>query len=165
MRICMEEGIYGERIPYEPEKTNHNVYIKTNPENSAALNQSVIDKALSTIPIKRGEIVLADLGDNQKYCKIIGSRPVIVISSSKFNVTSPLITVIPITRTLRTVDAPEHIFIDKDDCINLKISGIILCEQMCSIDRTQVIKKMGAVTDARLMEKINLAAKRQIGVF
>jgi hypothetical protein len=35
---------------------------------------------------------------------------------------------------------------------------------MCSADRSQIVKKFASIVDGRLMDKINRAAKRQIGL-
>ncbi|MGB8454018.1 MAG: type II toxin-antitoxin system PemK/MazF family toxin [Anaerocolumna sp.] len=68
----------------------------------------------------------------------------------------------PMTQSFRQIDRPEHIFIDKNDCENLRESGMAMCEQLCSADRTQVIKKIAAITDRRLIEKLNIALIYQL---
>ncbi|RDY30259.1 type II toxin-antitoxin system PemK/MazF family toxin [Lachnotalea glycerini] len=164
MRICTEQGIYGERIPYAPEEKKKQIFITTNPENSAKHHQSIIERAMAIVPLKRGDIAYVDLGDDKKHCKIIGIRPGIVISTSEANIESPLIHMVPVTRTLRDLDSPYHVFVDKDDCINLKVSGTALCDQVVPVDRTQVIRKFGVVADARLMDKISRATRLRLGL-
>jgi len=93
---------------------------------------STIERALSTEPVKKGDIVLLDMGDDTQHCKTVGSRPAIVCS--RFIPYCPVITVIPMTQSFRQIDRPEHIFIDKDDCENLRESGMAMCEQICCAD-------------------------------
>jgi NADH:ubiquinone oxidoreductase subunit H len=126
MRICTSQGIYGDRIPLENIRVSSGVYAKRNPENSEYHKPNSIERALATVPVKRGDIVLIDFGSNDKYCKIIGSRPAIVVSATEFNMVSPIITVIPMTKSLRMIDNSEHIFVDKDDCKGLREFGMAL---------------------------------------
>lgn len=164
MRICTSEGIYGERKPHKNPRVSSGLYIRSNPENSEFHKPNTVEKALATVPVKRGDIVIVDFGKDDRFCKIIGCRPAIVVSATKFNMVSPIVTVIPMTKSLRLIDNPEHIFVDKDDCDGMIDSGMALCEQMCSADRSQIIKQFASIRDERLMEKINKAAQRQIGM-
>ena len=121
---------------------------------------NTIERALSMEPVKKGDIVLINMGDDTEHCKMVGSRPAIVCG--RFIPDCPVILVIPMTQSFRQIDRPEHIFIDKSDCENLRESGMAMCEQLCSADRTQVIKKIAVITDRRLIEKINIALIYQL---
>jgi len=167
MRVKLNHELYDDRGNLcVRQNRNTKFYRDINPEQSTQYHQPAsIEKALSTSPVKRGDIVLLDFGNDISHCKIIGSRPAIVLSGTEFNMTSPIITVIPMTKNFRMIDNPEHVFVDREDCEGLRESGMAMCEQMCSADRSQVIKKIGVITDDRLMDKINNAAKRQIGIY
>lgn len=110
------------------------------------------------------DVVLADFGEIQRDCLIHKVRPAIVISSSDYNVNSPVMQVIPMTKKMKNIDAPYHIFIDMKDCENLHNSGVAMIEQLCTIDRAHVVHWIGTIVDERLVEKIQSGVKQQLGI-
>lgn len=110
------------------------------------------------------DIVLADFGEIQRDCLIHKVRPAIVISKSEYNENSPVMQVIPMTKKMKNIDSSYHVFIDMKDCENLNNSGVAMIEQLCTIDRSHVVHWIGTIVDERLIEKIQIAVKQQLGL-
>ena len=113
--------------------------------------------AKSNSVFKRGDIVYASLGNYPGSCKQSGERPCLVVSS-------PIITVCPITTRLRR--NPMHISIGKDNVQGyfLKDSEIMV-EQITILDKKSIISKYGYVkpefmteVDEILYKHLGLAA-------
>ena len=62
------------------------------------------------------------------------------------------------TRQLKAIDAPYHVFVDRDRCNGLENSGMAMGEQTIPITRDQIIKKISFVTDDTLMAAVLKAA-------
>ena len=73
-----------------------------------------------------------DFGEISGDCLLRKSRPAIVLSGTEYNESSPILTVAPMTRSLKGLDSKYHVFIDREDCNNeLNISGMCMyCRQM-----------------------------------
>lgn len=110
------------------------------------------------------DVVLADFGEIQEDCLIHKIRPAIVISSGRYNMNSPVMQVIPMSKKFKNMDAYYHIFIDMDDCEGLNNSGVAMVEQIATVDRAHVVHYIGCVVDDRLIEKIQTAVKQQLGL-
>lgn len=105
--------------------------------------------------IKCGDIIYADLGP------VIGSeqdgiRPVVVLQNDVGNKYSPTLIIAPMTTKSKT-KLPTHIYIPSIYS-NLPSNSIILVEQLRTIDKIRVIKKVGHLPDAYI-EKIKKALK------
>ncbi len=102
-----------------------------------------------------GDILYADLGP------VIGSeqdgiRPVVVLQNDVGNKHSPTIIVAPLT-TKTKAKLPTHINIPKS-CSKLPSDSIILVEQLRTIDKIRVIKKVGHLPISYI-DKIKKALK------
>ena len=89
--------------------------------------------------VERGDIFFADLnpvtGSEQG-----GTRPVVVIQNDTGNRFSPTVIVAAITSNLSKARLPTHIIIDAGV---LPGKSVVLLEQIRTIDKTRLIKKMG----------------------
>lgn len=105
--------------------------------------------------IKRGDILLAilnpSIGSEQG-----GKRPVVVIQNNIGNKYSPTVIVAPITSNLNKTKLPTHVEIKNYSECGLDKESIILLEQIDTIDKSRIIKKISKVDDLTLM-KINEA--------
>jgi mRNA interferase MazF len=96
--------------------------------------------------VRRGEIWLADTGDN------IGSelsftRPVLVIQSNYINRSSfNTVVVIGITSNLKYADIPGNIYIGKEEGI-LPKDSVIVTPNIASIDKKRFVNKMTDLPD------------------
>ena len=111
---------------------------------------------------ERVDIILLDFGLDYERSIIGDFRPAIVISNTEYNRHSPVMQVLPLTKKLKYVDKPYHVFVDCLDCEDFTASGVCLVEQLTTIDRKQVRRKIARVTDKGLLLKIERAIIRQL---
>ena len=113
------------------------------------------------IIFKRGDIFLADLepirGREQG-----GIRPVIIIQNDISNKYSPVIIIAAITSKIFEKEYPTNIFISKQDS-GLKKDSTILLNQLRTIDKQRLIKKVGSV-DFLMLKKIDITLKVSLGI-
>ena len=62
------------------------------------------------------DIIFVDFGEINGDCLLRKSRPAIVLSGTEYNESSPILTVAPMTRSLKGLDSKYHVFIDREDC-------------------------------------------------
>lgn len=96
--------------------------------------------------IKRGDLYLIQLtgqGSEQS-----GLRPVVVIQNDVGNKYSPTTVVVPITSKNKK-DIPTHVDLCPEDGVTKP--SIALCEQPMSVDKSRLLKKLGALS----VQKIN----------
>ncbi len=97
--------------------------------------------------IERGDIFYADLnpvtGSEQG-----GIRPVLVIQNDTGNRFSPTVIVAAITSNLGKARLPTHIIIDND---KLSEKSVVLLEQIRTIDKTRLIKKVGRLSEKEML--------------
>lgn len=112
-------------------------------------------KEVYKMEIYRNEIYLADLG------KCNGSiqaeiRPVVIIQNNKGNKYSPTTIIAPITSRLEKSKIPTHVYITHN---KLEKNSLILCEQIQTINKTQLLKRISKIMNFETQEKINNAIK------
>ncbi len=104
--------------------------------------------------IKRGDIFLANLepviGSEQG-----GTRPVLIIQNDEGNKYSPTTIIVSITSKKFLKEFPTNVFLPAKDS-RLKIDSTILLNQIKTIDKKRLIKKLSHL-DELIMKKVNLA--------
>jgi len=123
-----------------------------------------VERAMKMPYYHRYDIVLVDFGNDYEHCLTCETRPAIVISPTDYSSKSPILLTIPMTKHFKFIDMECHLFIDKCDCAGLTDSGMALGEQIRCVDRTQVKRKIGMITDDRLMEKLDKALAAAVGI-
>lgn len=113
---------------------------------------------------ERMDIVLVDFGEDFDSCVIGDFRPAIVISKTSYNKTSPVMQVLPLTKRLKAIDKDYHVFIDRMDCKDFEASGVCMIEQITTVDRQQVRRKIAEVTEPRLIAKLETAMLQHMGI-
>lgn len=108
------------------------------------------------LKIKRGDVVLVNLEP------VVGSeqgktRPAVIIQNNLGNEYSPTTIVAPITSKVFTKEFPTNVFIAQEDS-KLKEDSTILLNQIRTIDKSRIIKKMNNLS-AEIIAKINMAIK------
>jgi mRNA interferase MazF len=94
--------------------------------------------------IKRGQIYFANLPMNVGHVQT-GTRPVVIIQNNTGNQHSPTVIVACITSQLKKPEQPTHIMFSG---FPGKIkNGMILCEQLYTIDKTQLKKLIGSLNE------------------
>lgn len=108
-----------------------------------------------------GDIFYADLPDLLGTQVQKGVRPVIVVSNNMNNYYSPVVNVVPLTSRMTKSNLPTHVAIDGH---GLSKPSIILAEQIISLDKTNLLKKIGAISDDCLQKKIRKALMVQLNM-
>ncbi len=110
--------------------------------------------------IKLGDIFYASLtptvGSEQG-----GIRPVLIIQNNKGNRYSPTTVVIPITSSMSKRDLPTHVILD--NTIGLEKKSIALIEQIRTLDKSRLLKKITRISKADL-EKVKEAVKVNLNI-
>lgn len=113
--------------------------------------------------IKRGDIYLADLGENIGSVQR-GERPVIVVQNNKGNRYSPTITVIPITTKIhRSKGFPTHAILDHMGGLDEESAS--MAEQITTISRDKLVRYIGHLADKFMMSHIDKTLLIQLGLF
>ncbi|MBT3583179.1 type II toxin-antitoxin system PemK/MazF family toxin [Candidatus Woesearchaeota archaeon] len=111
--------------------------------------------------INRGDILFVDF-EPVKGSEQGGFRPSLVLQNNKGNLFSPLTIVAPITSKEFLKEYPTNVFIPKG-ISNLKKDSTILLNQIRTIDKTRVRKKVCNLNDF-YMKKVEIALKISLGI-
>lgn len=106
--------------------------------------------------IKRGEVLLINF-EPVKGSEQGRIRPAIVIQNNLLNHYSPLTIVAPVTSKVYGKEYPTNVFIKKEDSV-FNVDSTILLNQIRTIDKRRIIKKLGAL-NSYIMSKTNMAIK------
>lgn len=113
---------------------------------------------MAEINVKRGELYLINLtgqGSEQN-----GLRPVVVLQNDVGNRFSPTTVVVPLTSQNKK-NVPTHVNLSPEDGV-VKPSTV-LCEQPMSVDKTRLIKRIGALNENKI-EDINKKILFNLGI-
>lgn len=103
--------------------------------------------------VKRGEIYLADLGELNCYTNSsiqAGYRPVVILQNDITTKNSNVVTVAPVTSRNKTKKMRSHVNID--GTCGISKESLILLEQITTIDKTQLDRKIGILTEEKIQE-------------
>ena len=90
-----------------------------------------------------------------------GVRPAIVISNDVANENSPVVSVIPLTPNRKKGQLPTHVFISNP---GLSCSSIALCEQIHTLDKSRMLKKLGQITNPFTIKAVEYGLAVQLGL-
>lgn len=111
------------------------------------------------LKVKRGEIWLADLGQNEGS-EQRGERPVLIIQNDVGNEYSPTVIVASLTdATKRWMPTHHHL----DTKYGLKKCSVVLLEQIRTIDKSKLFKKVSVLPGA-VMADIDHKIKISLGL-
>ena len=111
--------------------------------------------------IKRGEIVLVNF-EPVRGSEQGGIRPSLIIQNDIFNKYSPTTIVAPITSKLFKKEYPTNVIIKKIES-RLSLDSTILLNQIKTIDKSRIIKKIGLL-DNFTMNKVDRAIKVSLAI-
>ena len=103
--------------------------------------------------VKRGEIYLADLGEVNCYTNSsiqTGYRPVVILQNDVTTKNSNVVTVAPVTSRSKTKKMRSHVSIDGRCGISKE--SLILLEQITTINKSQLDRKIGILTEEKKHE-------------
>ena len=113
--------------------------------------------------IKRGDILLADLGAPEHGSEQAGRRPVIVVSNNWVNSHNHVYTVVPLTTRINRLELPTNVFISADKEEGMTRDAVALCAQTRSLDAVRILRKSGRINKDTL-ERVTKGVLIQIGV-
>ena len=111
--------------------------------------------------MRRGDLYLVDL-ETQVGSEQSGLRPAVVIQNDKGNDHSPTTIICPITSKDKT-ELITHVSISPNNCDIIKES-VVLCEQVRVIDKTRLRRKLGCISNQKIIDEINKKLMISIGV-
>jgi len=114
------------------------------------------------VEVKRGDLVMVNL-EPTKGSEQGGVRPCIILQNNIYNKYSPTTIVSPITSKLYQKEFPTNVFLRKRDS-KLKKDSTILLNQIRTIDKKRIIKKMSGL-NKEIMEKVDLAIKVSLDLY
>ena len=92
------------------------------------------------------DLYMADLPFRENGNILRGMHPVIVVSNNLVNRYSPVITAIPLTSKFKRWDLQTHVLIRGQ---GLACDSMALCEQILTLDRTTLVRRMGHIVNAQ----------------
>ncbi len=120
----------------------------------------MLTRKLSKNYPKRGEIFIADL--NPSFGREIHKkRPVLVISNNLLNQNLSTVIMIPLTSIIPEFIGPDVIKVDKK--IGLDNESVLLVNQIRSIDKTRLIKRVGSLSQDEI-EQVEEALQITLGI-
>lgn len=116
--------------------------------------------------LRRGMLVLADLGRHINDSVQGGIRPVVVLSNNRCNNHSSVITVVPLSTKIHSKkNLPTHVFINATENYGLERHSIALCEQVTILPIGKIIDFEYGELNKEVMQEITEAVQIQIGAY
>lgn len=113
--------------------------------------------------IKRGDVLLADLGAPGHGSEQAGKRPVVVVSNDWVNCHNNVYTVVPLTTQINRLDLPTNVLIPANREEGVTRDAVALCAQTRSLDAVRILRKQGRLNKDTL-ERITKGILIQIGI-
>lgn len=110
--------------------------------------------------INRGDIFWTKFSKQEGSRIIYGTRPVVVVSNDTANRFSPIISVVPVTQQNKK-ELPTHV---KIAGYGLAVPSTVLTEQVLSVDKTNLIDKIGTLAKTDALRQIDQCLCIQLGV-
>lgn len=112
----------------------------------------------------RGDLVLVNLGQHKGLSVQSGIRPCVILSNNMSNQYSTILNVFPMTTQIK--ECPVHVIVGKTDVNGyLKESSCFLGEQPVTIGKSQVLRKVGHISEeSDTMKRIAEAIMLQLGL-
>jgi mRNA interferase MazF len=111
--------------------------------------------------IKRGDIFWINFAKQDGSHIICGKRPVIIVSNDTANRFSPVISVVPVTTGQKKKALPTHVQISG---YGLSNPSTVLTEQLLSVEKSNLLNKIGTLSDTDDLRKIESCLCIQLGV-
>ncbi len=113
--------------------------------------------------VKRGELYFADLGTgigSEQW----GERPVLIVQNDKGNLYSPTTIVLPLTTQVhKSKGLPVHVILDKME--GLDQTSAVMAEQIVTIDKSRLQRRIGAIMDKHIFMDIDRAIQISLALY
>ena len=93
-----------------------------------------------------------------------GYRPVFILSNNANNYHSPTLNIIPITSKMRKRKLPVHVELLEYERYGLQQPSIMLVEQVMTISKRSLDRRVGSIEDGRILSDINRAMQIQFPI-
>ena len=113
---------------------------------------------------RRMEIWFAHLELKEESCIQGGDRPVLIVSNDQNNRNAETVNVLPMTKKAKKPSLPAHAWITADPTTGLSQGSMVLAEQITTIDKKQLIHKMGECSDELLQKCVHRTLYVQLGL-
>ena len=134
---------------------------------SGSRNRKLTEKGVNIMgEISRGDIWMVDFGVPESVYdhKLHGTRPVVIVSNDRANRHSTVFHAVPLTSKIhKKTYLPTHIFISSFKAVGLRTDSIAQCEQLCDVNDTDLIEKIGRVSKTQLRQ-ITKGMQVQLGM-
>lgn len=112
----------------------------------------------------RMEVWFAELHREEWSYLRNGILPVLVVSDDRFNTCSTMVTVVPLRVREVRMDLPTHVRLLSSDNSRLDRDLTVLAEQITTIDKASLRRKVGEVTCEEDIQNVELALLALIGL-
>jgi len=110
--------------------------------------------------VKRGDIFWINFSKREGSRVIYGTRPVIIVSNDIANHFSPVVSVVPVTQQNKK-PLPSHVRIAG---YGLATISTALTEQVQTVDKIQLLDKIGSLANTDKLQEIDQCLRLQLGV-
>lgn len=115
----------------------------------------------------RLEIWYADLGFHDGSSVQNGIRPVLIFSNDIHNEKAPIVTVIPMSSNTNRLYLPSHVLVESGQVELAEErrffhAGVLFLEQITTIDKAQLLNRVGRLNDSALMDRLNEAVREHL---
>ena len=112
----------------------------------------------------RMEVWFAELHREEWSYLRNGILPVLVVSNEETNTRSTMVTVVPLTSGEKRMDLPTHVRLRSENNPNLDRDLTLLAEQITTIDKASLRRKVGEITNPDDIDKVDIAVLALIGL-
>jgi len=112
----------------------------------------------------RMEVWVAELHREEWSFLRNGILPVLVVSDDSFNTCSTMVTVVPLRTKEIRLDLPTHVRLLSENNSNLDRDLTALAEQITTIDKASLKRKVGEITCEEDVQEVELALLALIGL-
>lgn len=112
--------------------------------------------------ILKGDVWYADLPSNGDNIQS-GVRPCIIVSNNIANKFSPVIQIVALTTKMAKAKIPTHVHLRVNESFGIKQDSIALCEQIISINKKNLVDKIGLL-DEKNLRRIDEAMSLQLQI-
>jgi len=117
---------------------------------------------LTTTVIRRGDIFRINNPRRTSGSVIRKPRPCVIIQNDVANTHSPVTIVAMITTFKGKKLYPTDVFISSRET-GLSADSVVLCNQIQTVDKSRLIRKVGEITDAK-MRDVDMALLRSLDI-